>query len=164
MGRKPPLSGPASEGDLSPHAKRRPSDRSGNIAESEYAVSDMALFKKRPRPLDLESLDQITELAQTGKPVFLNFFQYGCMPCQTMDGIVNELAIEFEGSAHFVKVNAATAPLAFDQYKVKSTPTFMVLTSKDGAPHPTQRWRASGLVKKDVLVRTLTSAGAAAVE
>jgi thioredoxin 1 len=120
----------------------------------------MALFKKRPKPIALEYLEQIDELAGTGKPVFLNFFQYGCMPCQTMDGIVNELAQEFDGSAHFVKVNAASAPEAFDRYKVKSTPTFMVLTAKEGAPRPTQRWRASGLVKKDVLVKTLTSAGA----
>ena len=120
----------------------------------------MAFFKRRPKPINLESLEQIDELASTGKPVFLNFFQYGCMPCQTMDGIVNELAHEFDGSAHFVKVNAATAPMAFERYKVKSTPTFMVLTAKEGAARPTQRWRASGLVKKDVLVKTLTSAGA----
>ncbi len=124
----------------------------------------MALFKKRTKPVALESLDQLDELAMSGKPVFLDFFQYGCMPCQTMDGIVNELARDFEGSAHIVKINAANVPAAFDKFKVKSTPTFIVLTSKEGASTVTQRWRASGLVKKDVLVRTLTSAGASLAE
>jgi len=120
----------------------------------------MALFKKRSKPIALESVEHLEELARTGKPVFVDFFQYGCSPCQVMDGIVNELAQEFEGSAHIVKANAATVPDAFYKYKVKSTPTFMVLTSSAEANSVTQRWRASGLVKKDVLVKTLTSAGA----
>jgi thioredoxin 1 len=119
----------------------------------------MALFKKRTKPIALESYAQLEELARSGKPVFVDFFQYGCSPCQVMDGIVNELASEFGDSAHVVKVNAANVPEAFDRFKVKSTPTFMVLTGSEGAA-PIQRWRASGLVKKDVLVKTLTSAGA----
>ena len=120
----------------------------------------MALFKKRPKPLKLESTDQLMDLARSGKPVFVDFFQYGCSPCQVMDGIVNELAEEFEDSAVVVKANAAQVPDAFDKFKVKSTPTFMILTSKPGANQITQRWRASGLVKKDVLTRSLVSAGA----
>jgi thiol-disulfide isomerase/thioredoxin len=120
----------------------------------------MALFKKRPKPLKLESTDQLMDLARSGKPVFVDFFQYGCSPCQVMDGIINELAEEFEGSAVVVKANAAQVPDAFDKFKVKSTPTFMILTSKPGANQVTQRWRASGLVKKDVLTRSLVSAGA----
>ena len=120
----------------------------------------MALFKKRPKPLKLESTDQLMDLARSGKPVFVDFFQFGCSPCQVMDGIVNELAEEFEGSAVVVKANAAQVPDAFDKFKVKSTPTFMILTSKPGANQITQRWRASGLVKKDVLTRSLVSAGA----
>ena len=120
----------------------------------------MALFKKRTKPIALESVAQLEELARSGKPVFVDFFQYGCSPCQVMDGIVNELAAEFGDSAHVVKVNAANVPEAFNRFKVKSTPTFMVLTGSDTAATITQRWRASGLVKKDVLVKTLTAAGA----
>jgi thiol-disulfide isomerase/thioredoxin len=120
----------------------------------------MALFKKRPKPLKLESTDQLMDLARSGKPVFVDFFQYGCSPCQVMDGIVNELAEEFDGSAVVVKANAAQVPDAFDKFKVKSTPTFMILTATPGANQITQRWRASGLVKKDVLTRSLVSAGA----
>lgn len=120
----------------------------------------MAIFRKRVKPLVLESAEQLDDLARSGLPVLVDFFQTNCAPCRVMDGIVNELAQEFEGTAHVVKANLAQVPVVFSQFKIKSTPTLMVLTSKDGANQVTQRWRASGLVKKDLLIRTLESAGA----
>lgn len=118
----------------------------------------MPLFKRRPRPIALESVDQLETLARSGRPVLVDFMQHSCRPCQIMDGIVNELAEEFDGTAHVVKANWAQVPDAFARFKVRSTPTFVVLTSSVGANSVTQRWRASGLVKKDVLVRMLASA------
>ncbi len=120
----------------------------------------MGLFNKRPKPINLESIEQLDELVKSGKPVLIDFMQTNCQPCRTMDGIVNELAEEFQGSAHVVKANAANVPDAFRKFKVMSTPTFMVLTTRPGANSFTQRWRASGLVKKDVLTKNLESAGA----
>ena len=120
----------------------------------------MALFTKRTKPINLESMSQLDELVQTGKPVLVDFMQTNCQPCRTMDGIVNELAEEFSGTAHVVKANAANVPDTFLKFKVMSTPTFMVLTTRPGANTFTQRWRASGLVKKDVLVKQVQSAGA----
>jgi thioredoxin 1 len=120
----------------------------------------MALFGKKSKPISLEHPDQVAELLSTGKPVLIDFFQYGCRPCQVMDGIVTELAGEFGESAIVVKANAAHVPALFERYKVKSTPTFLVLTQRPGANAPTQRFRASGLVKKDVLAKTLVSGGA----
>lgn len=120
----------------------------------------MGLFNKRPKPINLESIEQLEELVNSGKPVLIDFMQTNCQPCRTMDGIVNELAEDFQGSAHVVKANAANVPEAFRKFKVMSTPTFMVLTTRPGANSFTQRWRASGLVKKDVLTKNLESAGA----
>lgn len=119
----------------------------------------MGLFSKRIKPIDLESIPQLEELVQSGKPVLIDFMQTNCQPCRTMDGIVNELAEEFDGVAHVVKANAAEVPDAFRKFKVMSTPTFMVLTTRPGANSFTQRWRASGLVKKDVLTKQIQSAG-----
>jgi thiol-disulfide isomerase/thioredoxin len=124
----------------------------------------MSLFKKRPKPIALESTDHLMQLVDDGKPVFVDFYQYGCSPCQVMDGIINELAEEFEGSAVVVKANAAHVPDAFDRFKVKSTPTFLILTRSPGANALTQRWRASGMVRKDVLTKSLISAGAEPVD
>ncbi len=78
-----------------------------------------------------------------------------------MDGIVKELAQEFDGQAHVVMANAAVSFETFERYKVRSTPTFIVFTAKEGANTLTQRFRASGLTKKDVLVKALQSAGSA---
>lgn len=119
----------------------------------------MALFKRRTKPIDLTSMEELEGLVESGRPVLVDFMQTNCQPCRTMDGIVNELAEEFDGTAYVVKANAATVPDAFRTFKVMSTPTFMVLTTRPGANSFTQRWRASGLVKKDVLVKHLQSAG-----
>lgn len=120
----------------------------------------MALFKKRPKPVALESYQHLQELVDSGKPVLVDFFQHGCGPCKVMDGIINELAEEFSESAIVVKANVVNVPEALDTFKVRSTPTFVLLTKKPEANTATQRWRASGLVKKDVLTKSLISAGA----
>ena len=123
----------------------------------------MAIFKRRPKPIKLESSAQFDELVATGAPVFVDFWQYNCQPCRTMDGIVNELAEEYDGSAHVIKADVAMVPDLAQRFKVMSTPTFLVLTQNEGANKPTMRWRASGLVKKDVLTRSIESAGATPV-
>ncbi len=120
----------------------------------------MALFKKRPKPVSLESYQHLQELVESGKPVFVDFYQNNCQPCRTMDGIVNELAEEFDDSAIIVKANVANVPEAIGKFKIRSTPTFVLLTRKPEANAATIRWRASGLVKKDVLTKSLISAGA----
>lgn len=124
----------------------------------------MPLFKRRPKPIQLTRFSQLDELLDTGKPVLVDFFQFGCSPCQVMDGIVNELAEDFEDSAVIVKANVRDVPEAMEAFRIRSTPTFLVLTGSAGATKATQRWRASGLVKKDVLTRTLVGAGASPVD
>lgn len=127
------------------------------------------LFKKRTKPINLEHVQQIDELAATGKPVFLDFWQTGCQPCRTMDGIVGELADEYRESVHVVKVNVRNVPAAAQRFRIRSTPTFVVIGSRDKkgkkakqdkGPTAGERWRASGLVKKDQLQRVLERNGA----
>ncbi len=130
----------------------------------------MALFRKRTKPVQLRSIDELAPLVASGRPVLLDFYQFGCAPCKVMDGIVNELADEYAGSAHVVKVNVQHVPAAIQEFKIRSTPTFVLLgapppkkSKKQGAAPPgrvTTRWRGSGLVKKDFLVRQLESNGA----
>jgi thioredoxin 1 len=128
------------------------------------------IFKRRTKPINLEHIDQIDELAASGKPVFLDFWQNGCQPCRTMDGVVNELADEYQESAHVVKVNVRNVPAAAQRFRVMSTPTFVVYgasakkqgkKSKREGGSVGERWRASGLVKKDQLEKALERNGAA---
>ncbi len=134
------------------------------------------MFKKKPKALKVSSMQEIDELTATGKPVLVDFYQIGCAPCQVMDGIMNELAREYGSSAHVVKVDIGRMPDATQKFKIRSTPTMVLLTkapakkskksknrqtgTKGGQRQVTQRWRASGLVQKDQLSRLLESNGA----
>lgn len=134
------------------------------------------MFKKRPKARTMFHLGEIEELTKSGKPVLIDFYQVGCPPCQVMDGIFNELAREYGDTAHVVKADIGRMPDAAQLFKIRSTPTMILLTTAppkknkkkaqgaDGPPSTqlrvTQRWRASGLVKKDQLTRLLESNGA----
>jgi thioredoxin 1 len=135
------------------------------------------MFKRRARAVKLQRLEDLEPLLEGDRPILIDFWQQGCQPCRTMDGIINELAEEYAESAHVVKVDLGRVPAAVHEYKIRSTPTFVVLArSQKGAskkkrrrqapqipgerPAMTARWRASGLVRKDVIARALESNGA----
>ncbi len=143
----------------------------------------MAVFSRKPKAQRLQSLQELDPMLKSGKPVLLDFMQVGCGPCQVMDGIVNELAREYGDSAHIVKVDVGKVAGAAQAFKVRSTPTFVLLgtapakqskkarqrAEKHGGPSRTKsgkitpRWRTSGLVKQDDLRRVLESNGARSV-
>ena len=116
----------------------------------------MAFLKRRFKATRLKSVAEFDELLSQGRPVLVDFFRYGCSPCQIMDGIVDEVAEEFQEQAIVVKANADRVPELFQRFKVRSTPTFVLITPKGKALH--QRWRHSGLVKKDVMTGQLRRA------
>lgn len=134
------------------------------------------MFSRKPKAQKVSSLAEIDELSRSGTPVLVDFYQVGCAPCQVMDGIMNELAREYGPSVHVVKADIARMPDAIARYKIRSTPTMILLgrapakskkakrtahgTKKHAQRPVTQRWRASGLVKKDQLTRLLESNGA----
>ena len=128
------------------------------------------IFKKRVRAVKVESLDEIKDMAASGRPVLIDFWRTGCQPCRTMDGIVDELAEEYRETAHVVKVDVGRVPGAVQEFAIRSTPTFVLLATSSrakkkakgqtGPAKVTQRWRASGLVKKDAMARLLESNGA----
>lgn len=138
------------------------------------------MFKKKPKARKIVHMGEIEELTRSGKPVLIDFYQVGCAPCQVMDGIFNELAREYGESAHVVKADIGNMPDAVSQFKIRSTPTLVLLGSappkknkrrknRDNGTQPgrrpvTQRWRATGLVRKDQLIRLLESNGAVRVD
>lgn len=142
----------------------------------------MAVFSRKTKARKLQSLNELDSMLKSGKPVLLDFMQVGCGPCQVMDGIVNELANEYGDSAHIVKVDVGRVAGAAQAFKVRSTPTFVLLgtapakqskkarqrAAKQGGAQRnkssriTPRWRTTGLVKKDALQKVLESNGARA--
>lgn len=116
----------------------------------------MAMFKRRFKTPHVGSLEEFKALTASGKPILVDFYQYGCQPCQVMDGIITEVAEEFAEKATVVKANLESFPDLFYQFKVKSTPTFILVLPNGNQLH--QRWRQSGLVMKDQIVYQLSSA------
>jgi len=76
------------------------------------------MFKKKPKARKVYSMAEIDELAASGKPVLVDFYQTGCAPCQVMDGIMNELSREYGTSAHVVKADIAGMPDALHKFKI----------------------------------------------
>ena len=138
----------------------------------------MGIFSKKPKAAKLTSLDELQPMLESDRPVLIDFYQVGCAPCQVMDGIMNELAREYGDSAHIVKADVGRVAGAVQAFGIRSTPTFVLFsrapqkTSKKarkkaarsdhtgGDRKVAQRWRTSGLVKKDQLQRLLESNGA----
>lgn len=134
--------------------------------------------RHRARAEQVTRLDDLHGYLAEGKPVLVDIWQTGCQPCRMMDGIVDELAEEFAERAYVVKLDVRRVPGAAEAFGVRSTPTFIVLSR---APKPLSkkarrkgeavatpvsnrlnpRWRASGMVRKDVLAGALLSNGAA---
>jgi thioredoxin 1 len=136
----------------------------------------MGLFSKTPKAVTIQSLDDLNPMIESGRPVLIDFMQVSCGPCQVMDGIVNELAREYGETAHVVKVDVTKVPGAAQVFKVRSTPTFVLIgrtpkkrskkaakragTAPASAGTAQPRWRTTGLVRKDQLQRVLESNGA----
>lgn len=137
--------------------------------------------KKRVKPIEVNSLDDLKPLLAEGKPILLDFWQPGCRNCKIMDGIVNEVAEEYGDSTRVVKVDVTRVTGAVKAFSVKATPTFLLL-ARPAAPvakkkakrreaavpasvdrPPVARWRASGMVRKDQMTRALEGAGAVRV-
>lgn len=116
----------------------------------------MGIFNRRVKARQIRTKDEFDEAVASGRPVFVDFMKNNCQPCRTMDGIVNELADEFQDQAIVLKANVADVPDLFEKFKVKATPTFVVLSKQGSGVH--QRYRHSGLVKKDQLVQQLEKA------
>lgn len=116
----------------------------------------MSLFSRRVKAQQIKSPEEFEAALASGKPVLVDFWKPDCQPCRTMDGIVNELADEFQDEAVVLKANLAYVPGLFAKFKIRSTPTFVLVTPRDGGLH--QRFRHSGLIKKDQLVGQLAKA------
>lgn len=132
----------------------------------------MALRRKN-RAINVRSLEQIDGFVAEGKPVLIDFMQFGCAACKAMDGTIDDIADEFAGSAYVLKVNVAKVPGAAAKYRIKGTPTFVLFGNSERAKRKakrrgedsddkiTQRFRTSGVVPKPQLRRLLLNNGAA---
>ena len=79
---------------------------------------------------ELKDDDFQQEVLSANEPVLVDFWAPWCGPCRQITPLIEELAIENEGSAKVLKVNIDENPQTAQTYGVMSIPTIMVF--KDG--------------------------------
>ncbi len=68
-----------------------------------------------------------TDVINSDKPVFVDFWAQWCGPCRMVGPVVEELAGDYDGKVNFVKVNVDNAQEIAQKYNVFSIPTLILL-------------------------------------
>jgi thioredoxin 1 len=68
-----------------------------------------------------------TDVINSDKPVFVDFWAQWCGPCRMVGPVVEELAVDYDGKVNFVKVNVDNAQEIAQKYNVFSIPTLLLL-------------------------------------
>lgn len=71
-------------------------------------------------------------LAKTDWPVLVDFWAGWCAPCGMMKPVVEAMAREYSGRAHFAKVDVDSNQTLAQRYGVMSIPNFVIF--KSGRP------------------------------
>ena len=68
-----------------------------------------------------------TNVINSEKPVFVDFWAEWCGPCRMVGPVVEELAGDYDGKVNFVKDNVDQAGELASKYNVFSIPTLILL-------------------------------------
>ena len=77
--------------------------------------------------LDASSFD--TAIANSTKPVLVDFWAGWCMPCNMMKPIFEAMARDYAGKAYFAKVDIDRNPSVAMKFDVMSIPNFIVFNN-----------------------------------
>ncbi|MCO5285419.1 MAG: thioredoxin family protein [Chitinophagaceae bacterium] len=94
----------------------------------------------------------IDETKSAHKPVLIDFYAEWCMPCQTMEPVLNALQVHMKDVVEVIRINVDQYPKAPIAYKVISLPTFLLLINGR------EVWRKGGLIPRRDLEEMILSA------
>lgn len=87
-------------------------------------------------------MSKFKEIINGDTPVLVDFFADWCGPCQTMNPIISDLAIDLKGAVKILKINIDKNQPVSTAFRVRGVPTFVLF--KAGK----EVWRASGAMPK----------------
>ncbi|XP_028222831.1 thioredoxin Y1, chloroplastic-like isoform X2 [Glycine soja] len=88
-------------------------------------------------------------LANSEKPVLVDFYATWCGPCQFMVPILNEVSTRLKDKIQVVKIDTEKYPSIADKYRIEALPTFIMF--KDGEPYD----RFEGALTADQLIERI---------
>ncbi|XP_050366263.1 uncharacterized protein LOC126784794 [Argentina anserina] len=91
-------------------------------------------------------------LANSDRPVLVDFYATWCGPCQFMAPILNEVSITLNNKIQVVKIDTEKYPSIADKYGIQALPTFIIF--KDGKPHD----RFEGALNAEQLIERIETA------
>ena len=77
----------------------------------------------------VQSAEELEKIITTNQAVFVDFWAPWCGPCKMMGPVVDEMAKDYQGKVHVVKVNVDDAPDLAAKYNVSSIPMFVMFKS-----------------------------------
>jgi len=122
----------------------------GFVGYMAYDLKGLA-YKRSDQIIEIKSEQQFNDLvANSGKPVLVDFYLPGCVPCAEMAPTISRIADETKGRALVLSVNADTQSALTRRYHAnEGVPLFVIIHNGQ------ETARYTGLQDKEVLLNAL---------
>lgn len=71
--------------------------------------------------------DAFTKVLESGEPMLVDFFATWCGPCKMLAPLIEELAADYDGKLHVLKVDTDENPSLAMNYGIMNIPTVILL-------------------------------------